>query len=211
MKVIHIIPSVYDYFIDIRDQAMNLAERERTCGINSEAFTLQYGTVSRREQIETTMKTPTMKFAGLFSGSHVISELDAADIVHLHTPFMGLAGDLIKWKKERKKPLVITFYRNIDVKDLFSFFLSLYNRYYLPKLIDLADILIAVSVQTCKKNSACSKFLNDKKMLLLEDIICDSSNQQSIHLTLDIDAIKLSKEDVEAGAYISVYNHLLSK
>ncbi|MCX6782091.1 MAG: hypothetical protein NTW66_03170 [Candidatus Magasanikbacteria bacterium] len=209
MNVIHIIPSVFDYFDDIRDSAMALAERERDFGINAEAYTLQYGTVSRNEQAVTAYKTPTMKFSGLFSGSYVISELDAADVVHLHAPFMGLAGDLIKWKKERNIPLIVTFYRNVNIRDLFSLLLSLYNRYYLPKIINLADLVIASTSDTCKKLSVCSKISGTGKLRILSELVSGSENE-NIHLTLDKNTIKLSTADVEARAYISVYNHLLN-
>jgi hypothetical protein len=207
MNVLHIIPSVLNYFKDIRATAMHLVENERDFGINSDAYTLQYGTVGRKEQDEVHKTAPAMRFVGLFSGSHVISELESADVVHIHAPFLGLAGDLIAWKKKTRKPLVISFYRGVPVNDVFSFLLFFYNRFYLARLLKLCDLAVVRSRDVYRRNAAFFPSVVAKKTLILNEEI-DELKTHNIHLTLGGNKLKLTNEDVEAAAYISIYNQL---
>lgn len=207
MNVLHIIPSVRDYFKDIRTTAMHIVERERIYGINSEAYTLQYGTVGRKEQDEVSKEAPGMRFAGLFSGSYVIGELESADVIHLHAPFLGLAGDLIAWKKKSIKPLLISFYRDVPIIDVFSFLLYFYNRIYLARLLKLCDRVVVQSKDVYRKNASFFPLIVAKKTLILNEEI-EELKAHNIHLTLGANKLKLTDEDVEAAAYISIYNQL---
>ena len=143
MKVIHIIPSAFHYFDDIRNQAMDLVNAERKLGVDAEAFTLQYGAGTRREENIISQKAPGLNFNGLFSGNDLIKDLDNYDIVHLHCPFFGLAKDLLVWKKiNPDKILVATVWREAKITDLFSVYIYLYNRRYLPKILSLCGRVI---------------------------------------------------------------------
>ncbi|EKD42976.1 MAG: hypothetical protein ACD_72C00515G0006, partial [uncultured bacterium] len=43
MRVLHIIPSAFDYFDDIRSEAFKMIDAEIEMGIDAEAMTLEYG------------------------------------------------------------------------------------------------------------------------------------------------------------------------
>lgn len=143
MRVIHIIPSAFHYFDDIRDKAIALVNAERKLGVDAEAFTLQYGAATRREENLMSQKAPGLNFNGLFNGDNLIKDLDNYDIIHLHCPFFGMANDLLMWKKlHPNKILVATVWREMKITDIFSVFIYFYNRYYLPKVFKLCDRVI---------------------------------------------------------------------
>ena len=143
MKVIHLIPSAFDYFDDIRDKAMALVNAERELGIDAEAYTLQYGAATQREKNLISQKAPGLNFSGLINGGDLINDLGNYDIVHLHCPFFGLAKNLLAWKKSNPdKILVATVWREMKITDLFSVFVYLYNCYYWPKISKLCGRVI---------------------------------------------------------------------
>ena len=153
MKILHIIPSAFDYFDDIRAAAFSLVGKLPEYGIEADAFTLQYGGASREERGEVAAKAPSQRFLGLNSVAELIATLSEYDLVHAHCPFLGAAGKIIAWKKEHPQiPLVATFHRRVATQDFFSLGIVWYNRYYLPKLFQLSDVVAAPSEQMFLKN-----------------------------------------------------------
>lgn len=69
MRVVHIIPSAFDYFDDIRSSAFALIAAEGKQGVESEALTIQYGTVTAKERLETSLKASTHSFQSLSSSA----------------------------------------------------------------------------------------------------------------------------------------------
>lgn len=141
MRVIHIIPSAFEYFNDIRSHAFKLLDGLHKLGVETEAFTLQYGSPNKAEKFSIKQASPSVhNFIGNFDISSAIANFSEFDIVHLHCPFFGAAGKILHWKKlHPETPLVITYYRDVRVGDLMSMFIKLYNAYYLPKFFKLAD------------------------------------------------------------------------
>ncbi len=141
MRVIHIIPSAFEYFDDIRSQAFKLLDGLHKLGVENEAFTLQYGSPSQAEKTSVREASPSVHdMVGTFDISSAIKDFADFDIVHLHCPFFGAAGKILRWKKLNSSiPLVITYYRDVRIVDLMSLFISFYNKYYLPKLFRLSD------------------------------------------------------------------------
>jgi len=141
MKVIHIIPSAFDYFDDIRSEAFKLLEELHKGGVESEAFTLQYGSTGKALKASIKKVSPSVHdYIGNFDMDNAIASFSDFDIVHLHCPFFGAAGKILRWKKLNSNiPLVITYYRAVRVLDLMSLFIRFYNAYYLPKFFKLAD------------------------------------------------------------------------
>jgi hypothetical protein len=209
MKVIHLIPSAFNYFNDIRDKAMSLVNRERECGIDAEAFTLQYGTVSRREVIAVAAAAPDLNFKGTVSGPALVKELDNYDVVHLHCPFFGLAKDFIVWKKlHPDKVLVLTYWRDARISDLFSLFLAWYNAFYLPKLFVLCDAVLGLFDNDFDRLKG-SKYLRDKTKFADMKMYYDDLAKNNIHLTPATDELKLKHSDMEAVACVSFYSLLI--
>lgn len=153
MKVIHIIPNVFNYFEDIRSEAFLVTEWLPKLGVQADMFTLQYGAPSagKVEQSERSTETPSQSetptpqarsFVGLNTIDELIDSLSEYDSVHLHVPFLGAAHRIIAWKKVHPEiPLVITYYRNVRTPDLFSLFIKWYNAYYLPKLFAISNVV----------------------------------------------------------------------
>lgn len=153
MKVLHLIPSAFDYFDDIRALAFSLLEKLPEYGIEAEAFTLQYGGVSREMKGEVAAKAPRQRFMGLASVAELIAALAGFDLIHVHCPFLGAAGKIIAWKKEHPAiPLVATFHRRVATPDFFSLGIVWYNRYYLPKLFAVADAVAAPAAQVLQRS-----------------------------------------------------------
>ncbi len=141
MRVIHIIPTAFEYFDDIRSQAFKLLDGLHKLGVETEAFTLQYGSTNKAEKASIKSASPSVhNYLGNFDIDSAIANFSDFDIVHLHCPFFGAAGKILNWKKLNPGiPLVITYYREVRVQDLMSLFIRLYNAYYLPKFFKLAD------------------------------------------------------------------------
>lgn len=211
MKVLHLIPAAFDYFDDIRDKAMSLAEHEREFNVDAEALTLQYGGVSRQTEKKTAAITPSLGFKGLINGEQILKELEKSDLVHLHCPFLGLARDLVVWKKHHSIPLLVTYYRDVPLSNLFALFVAWYNRHYLPKIFSQADAVCTASGNIAAKTAVGRLMPAGMKDIIFIDQIEEMVRKSDIHLTVAENKIKLVKADVEALAYISIYNKLLSK
>lgn len=141
MRVIHIIPSAFEYFNDIRSQAFKLLDGLHKLGVETEAFTLQYGLSNKAEKKSIKEASPSVhSHMGDFDIDSAIKSFTDFDVVHLHCPFFGAAGKILQWKKNNPNtPLVVTFYREVKVVDLMSLFIKLYNAYYLPKFFKLTN------------------------------------------------------------------------
>ena len=144
MKVIHIIPSAFDYFNDIRTQAFSLLEELHKLGVENEAITLQYGQPNRaiKKSVQSAAPVAARNYLGNFDISGVIKTFADFDAVHLHCPFFGAAGKILRWAKTRQSPLVITYYRPVLMSDFFSIIILAYNWFYLARLFKLADSVI---------------------------------------------------------------------
>jgi hypothetical protein len=141
MRVIHIIPSAFDYFDDIRSRAFKLLDWLHKLGVEAEAFTLQYGSTNKAEKASIKEASPSVhNYMGNFDINTAIDNFFNFDIVHLHCPFFGAAGKILRWKKLNPDiPLVVTYYREVRMEDLMSLFIRFYNAFYLPKFYKLAD------------------------------------------------------------------------
>ncbi len=161
MRVIHIIPSAFDYFNDIRAQAFALLESLHRLGVENEAVTLQYGAAGKTLKESVRQSAPSVhSYLGDFDMGSVIKSFADFDIVHLHCPFFGAAGKILRWKKlNPNTPLVITYYRAVRVWDLMSFFIRLCNAYYLPKFYKLAGSVSQFNPEESQQSIAADTLL----------------------------------------------------
>ncbi len=211
MRVLHIIPSAFEYFDDIRNNAMAVVNKQKELGIEVEAFTLQYGAVSSKQKTSLKQVVPGVKFVGLFKSDAVISSFDDFDIIHLHLPALGLIPKIIKWKEiGNKQPLVVTYWREMMLSDLFSYFVRWYNYRNDKKIYDIADAIICFDILSFNKTRFARRLTDRSKIINLEEekqrII-----SKNIHLTNTGNNIKLTKEDMEALACVSIYDILINK
>ena len=209
MKVIHIIPAAFDYFQDVERDAFALIQKESEFGIESEAFTIHYGSVTKKHIVSIRESSPSSRFLGTLDAKEIFSELAGFDVVHLHCPFFGLAKDFLKWKLSTPKPLVVTYHRDFKISDLFSVFIKGYLNYYLPRIFKVSDALVAESAEFFNKLQG-KRFLGEPdKLFDLSDISRQIQNEANIHLTQATDKIKLTIADAHALAYIKLYKSLI--
>jgi len=148
MKILHIIPSAFDYFNDIRYEAFNLLEEEGDLGMESDAITVGYGSVTRKEKKETSAVAPSRRYIGQEDFKKTVKAWDYYDIVNLHCPFFGELGTVLKWSKEHpEKKLIITYHHDFVTPDFFGYFIKIYNYYFLPKLFDIANLVVFFAEQ----------------------------------------------------------------
>ncbi|HAZ28929.1 MAG TPA: hypothetical protein DCY48_04110 [Candidatus Magasanikbacteria bacterium] len=87
----------------------------------------------------------------------VKKELDVFDVVHLHYPFFGTANTVRKWKEQNPdKPLVITYHMDTRGTGWKGLFFSYYARYWMPKILDVADGILASSFDFIAASQAAS-------------------------------------------------------
>lgn len=209
MKVIHIIPAAFDYFQDIEKNSFSLMQKENELGLESEAFSIHYGSVTKKNKISVRESAPSSRFLGMINAKDVFAEFAGFDLIHLHCPFFGLAKSFIKWKVSGNKPLVVTYHRDFKISDMFSVFIKGYLNYYLPKIFDLSDVIVSESAEYFNKSQG-KRFLNDaNKLFDLSDISRQIQNDTNIHLTQGTDKIKLTIADAHALAYIKLYKSLI--
>lgn len=161
MRVIHVIPSAFEYFNDIRSQAFKLLDGLHKLGVETEAFTLQYGLPDKEEKASIKKASPSVhNFIENFDVNSAIVNFSNFDVVHLHCPFLGAAGKILRWKNQNPNvPLVVTFYRQVRITDLMSLFIKLYNMFYLPKIFKLADAVSQFNPQESPESIAADTLL----------------------------------------------------
>jgi len=218
-KIAHIVPSAFEYFDDIKKNAFETVERLNILGVECLITTLQYQETKKKDLkkiIGTKEKpghAPSYKFKGIQNIDKAIASFDDYDIVHLHCPFLGAGGRILKWRKQNpNKPLIVTYYRRVELVDTFSFFIILYNKYYLSRILKLANI-IAVFPETFKKTSFVG--LEDKKII---NITPGSDEEGEKRLTVDLtnysNKVKLKKviiSEMSLFKLITLYSLLLEK
>ncbi|MDD2757761.1 MAG: hypothetical protein PHD72_00085 [Patescibacteria group bacterium] len=210
MRVIHIIPSAFDYFDDIRRHAFSILEKQIESGVEAEAFTLQYGSVTRGQKSAAKLDAPASRFIGLFGLNELVDSLSNFDVVHLHCPFLGAAKKIIDWRKKNPdRPLVITYHRDLDFSDLFSLFIIGYNYFYLPRLFAVATAVAGSSAEEFAQTKGRRYLKQPEKFTDISASAVDIEKEAGIHLTDTPDKLKLLSTDAEALAYIKLYKNLV--
>ena len=173
IKILHFIPSAFEYFEDIRKEAFALIDALNELGFENFAFTLQYEAVNKRVKKEVSGKTRgRMNFEKIYNEKELEAKLDEADIIHLHAPFLGMGKKLVLYKqKYPRKKFVITLYRDLPYVDLFTIIIWLYNGWYLRKLMGVADFVCAKDESIFKKAGGFSMLKDDKKFMSITDLV----------------------------------------
>jgi len=199
MKVAHIIPSTFDYFSDIKTAAFSIAEQLDNYDIESNIITLQYQTSEQSQKEEEKEisgpkgPAPSYSFKGLKSMGQAIDELSEYDLVHLHCPFLSAAGKILKWKQDNPNiPLLITYYREVIIKDLISIYITFYNKYYLSKIFKSAGAITCFSEKIARKLNRGK--MDDEKIFNIaveEEDMREEENLIVVHLTNGRSKVKL--------------------
>lgn len=144
MRVIHIIPTAFDYFDDIKKYAFKLVEEmNEYTNFEAETFTLQYSGITQADRTAVRHFAPHQNYVGSQTINEAVEYLNTFDVVHLHAPFLGAGRMLWQWRQNNlDKVLVVSEYRSVPIIDLISVGIRWYNKYYLKRLKSLADIVL---------------------------------------------------------------------
>ncbi|MDO8499450.1 MAG: glycosyltransferase [bacterium] len=167
MQVIHIVPSLFEYFTDIKELAFELIDAINVEGVEAEPVVFEVSPPTRAEQARILDVAPNIRptFTKEMKVEQVVDEFAGYDLVHLHCPFFGGAGKILKWKQAHpEKPLLVTYYHDLAFTDLFSLWVRWYNAYYLPKLFTVADMVTCFSADDFNHSHG-RYWLNDSRKL----------------------------------------------
>ncbi len=168
MKVLHIIPSAFDYFDDIRSESFGLLEEEGDLGLESDAISVSYGGITKKEKIEVMSTAPSRRYIGQEDFKKTIEAWNYYDIINLHCPFFGELGTILKWSKEHpEKCLIITYHHDFITPDFFGYLIKMYNYYYLPKLFDLAKSVVFFAERRNLSKTGIKILKNSSKIAVL--------------------------------------------
>ena len=204
MKVIHVIPSAFNYFDDIRAEAFALIEYLELMGIDNEAFTIEFGgSVPETTRTEVKATAPSQQFKGLVPTKEMIALFASGDIVHVHCPLLGGARKILRWKKAgAPQPLVVSYHRRVIVPDFFSLLTSAYNAWYLPKLWRLATVGVVLG-----EAGLPSKLARQHDRVVRID---DSEEFLGEELVIGPDGRRLTRQERLAIKHAIVYNQVVS-
>ncbi len=210
MKILHIVPAAFEYFEDIRERAFDLVDDLNQLGFDSEIVTLQYSAVSKRLEKKVAQETKKrIGFEKIYSGEELSEKIAKADVVHLHAPFLGMGKKLLKYKREHpQKKFLITLHRNLPYVDFFTIIIWLYNGFYLKRLMNVADFVVAENEQVFRAGGGFS-YLKDLRKFVPMDNFSGFILENNQSLTEKIDALKLNKQNLYmAVAYGELYRLL---
>lgn len=175
MRVIHIVPSAFNYFDDIRSKAFAIVDGLHNLGIETEAFTVQYGSTGKKLKESVKAASPSVHTLAATTGAQGLSNsLKDFDVVHVHCPFLGAAKQILHWKQAfPHKLMVVTYYRDVPFSDGFSWFVKLYNAYFLPKIFRAADVVICSSINELAQYRGAKYIPAQQKVMGLDEIILE--------------------------------------
>lgn len=142
MKILHIVPAAFNYFDDIRELVFGVVDKLDTfADVEQKLFTLEYGPPTTRTKATLSHIAPTRTHQAVRSISALVDTFGDYDIVHVHTPFLG-GGKLLSMHLEQHPRVVVTYYRDVALADLLSYFIRWYNRRYVPRFVQHSRIFI---------------------------------------------------------------------
>ncbi len=169
-------------------------------GVETEAFTLQYSQPSKSMKAEVAEDSSSVhNYAGNINLDNLAEHFSGFDIVHLHCPFLGMARKIIDWKKLHPSiPLVVTYYRDVRVEDMFSIFIKLYNAYYVPKIFALASVVVCYNFESFRKTAGFRSLHDTSNVAILDEVELGEEGES------------LKPAELVAAKTLAVYNSLRS-
>lgn len=117
--------------------------------------------VERQIDYATRLK-PALQYGNAAYIPKIKKELNRFDLVHLHYPFFGVANLVRKWKLAHpEKPLVITYHMDNRSPDWKGLFFKFYAKFWLPRILGVADLLITSSFDFLKSSDAAQIYQKD--------------------------------------------------
>ena len=212
MRVFHIIPSAFEYFKDIKEEAFALVEEiekieKAGSKVESSISTLQYSGPTKAEIKTLRTIVPEKEYYGEYAPVDLVDQFVDYDIIHLHAPFLGGGGLIRKWKEAYPtQPFVITYYRDVLLPDLFAYAIKWYNGYYLPKLFSLADVVTCFNLEDFQKSRG-AKYMRDPNKVIS---LAGEHVPGWVPLTGTTDKVKLEQRKIASSLLFQIYNSLLN-
>lgn len=198
MRVLHIVPSAFNYFDDIRSRAFAVVDGLHRLGIETEAFTVQYGSTGKNLKESVKAVSPAHTLAATIGAQGLGDSLQDFDVVHMHCPFLGAAKQILQWKQAfPNKILVVTYYRDVPFSDGFSLFVKIYNAYFLPKIFKAADVVICNNINELAQFKGAKYISAQQKVMGLDEIILEKKWG------------KLDSKQAVAAKILLVYNNFM--
>jgi len=109
-----------------------------------------------QERIDYARRLPTtISYGNAAYMPQIARELDGFDIIHLHYPFFGVANSIRKWKRRHpERPLVMTYHMDNRARGLKGAAFALYTKFWMPKILQSADLLIGSSFDYITSSNA---------------------------------------------------------
>ncbi|MDD2656717.1 MAG: glycosyltransferase family 4 protein [Patescibacteria group bacterium] len=166
MKIAHIVCTYPPYYGGMGNTAFQMASFLSLLGNEIEVFTPQYNfneeNIEERKDFASRLKSPIYYGNAAYLPS-IKKELDKFDLIHLHYPFFGTANLVRKWKlKNPQKPLVITYHMDTRGDGLKGFVFKMYAKFWMPKILGVADKILVSSFDYIEHSDASKFFLANK-------------------------------------------------
>lgn len=177
MRIAHIVSSYPPYYGGMGNVVFQTAEELVSRGHVVEVFTPDY---YESKEIKSTSEpvepehaeplnqqiakvrrlAPQLKYGNAARLPQIGRQLDDFDIVHLHYPFFGTANLVRKWKKRNPhKPLVVTYHMDARASDWKGLVFKLYSKFWMPKILGVADVLIGSSYDFIENSEAAKVYM----------------------------------------------------
>ncbi len=177
MKIAHIVCSYPPYYGGMGNVVFQTASHLARLGHEVEVFTPQFykepeGILPEEkyepgleERIDYARRLkPALRYGQAAYMPQIRRELDQFDLVHLHYPLFGSANLVRKWKlKHPHRPLVITYHMDTRGPGWKGLIFKYYTKYWMPKILHSADLLITSSFDYIVSSDARAIFENQKK------------------------------------------------
>lgn len=164
MKVAHIVCTFPPYYGGMGNVAFEIASGLMRLGHEVMVYTPEYGESESFEKEEMVKRLkPRLYYGNAASMPQLKKELEDFDIVHLHYPFFGTANIVRKWKlRNLHKKMVITYHMDTRAPSWKGLLFALYAKFWLPKVLGVADALIATSFDYIESSDARKIFQTEK-------------------------------------------------
>ncbi|PIY93737.1 MAG: hypothetical protein COY69_00075 [Candidatus Magasanikbacteria bacterium CG_4_10_14_0_8_um_filter_32_14] len=169
MKVAHIVCTYPPYYGGMGNIAFQMASYLSLFGHKIKVFTPQYSPKTDKKELKDKQDYVQRLSAPLQYGNAaylptISKELDKFDLVHLHYPFFGTANLVRKWKlKNKNKPLVVTYHMDTRGDGLKGFIFKIYTKFWMPKILGVADKILVSSFDYIEHSDARKFFLANKE------------------------------------------------
>ncbi len=181
MKIAHIVCTYPPYFGGMGNVVFQMATELNRRGHDVQVFTPDYYDANEvrsanapesgehaaklQEQIDFARRLrPSFSYGNAARMPQLLEELNAFDLVHLHYPFFGTANIVRRFKQQHpEKPLVVTYHMDNRAAGWKGLIFSLYAKFWLPKILSAADLLIGSSYDYIAVSDAVDSYRTNHK------------------------------------------------